>query len=97
MLTQALASSGLATRGHDDLSIQTDAAEASVLQRKVAGISQTQLEAVADAGLVRDLKFSQCLPETVAIEVLSQRLSDRRGVADVLSRPMRLIRDATTE
>lgn len=97
MLTQALASSGLATRGHDDLSIQTDAAEASVLQRTVAGISQRQLETVADAGLVRDLKFSQCLPEPMAIEVLSRRLSDRRGVADVLSRPMRLIRDATTE
>ena len=37
------------------------------------------------------LKFSECLPPELATRVVQARLSDTRGVAEVLERPMRIV------
>ncbi|WP_029008654.1 DEAD/DEAH box helicase [Azospirillum halopraeferens] len=97
MLAQALAAAGLTTRGHDDLSIQTDTADAPAVRDALATIDPARLEAAADADLLGELKFAQCLPDDMALAVLSQRLSDRAGIADTLKRPLRFVTNATEE
>ncbi|WP_431858867.1 DEAD/DEAH box helicase [Azospirillum sp.] len=93
MLSQALGAAGVTTRGHDDLSVQSDAKDAPVIRHALDTINPINFEAAVDADLLHDLKFAQCLPDHLARAVLSQRLSDHAGVANTLARPLRFVTD----
>lgn len=95
MLSQALSAAGMVTRGHDDLSFQTDTVNAPIVRDALSTIDVVRSEATVETDLLRDLKFAQCLPANLALEVLSRRLSDRAGVAATVARPLRFVSDAT--
>lgn len=95
MLAQAVASREIPIRGQDDLSIQTDEVDERSIADALSSIDLNHIRATPSTDLLRELKFSQCLPEDRALEVLSERLSDRGGLAEAVTRPLRFVRDAT--
>ncbi|NUB25314.1 DEAD/DEAH box helicase [Azospirillum brasilense] len=96
MLVSALAAAGVASRGHDDLTVQTDECDGLVIKAALASIDPLHSAINAPSDLVRELKFSQCLPPDMAMAVLSARLADQSGLAEVIARPVRLVRDVTS-
>jgi ATP-dependent Lhr-like helicase len=78
---------GLASSRGDDLSIglDPDFAYVSDLRERLAGLDPDLLPTPAVAAELADnLKFSDCLPPALAVEVAKQRLVDPAGVRRVL-------------
>ena len=94
-LSQCLESCGFPTPRFDENSIRTlwtqsaaDLHQAIEVARQ--RLSQTPYPRVDDS-LLRDLKFSQCLPLPMARSILERRETDPKGVEWILGAAIRLV------
>ncbi|AGA26312.1 DEAD/DEAH box helicase [Singulisphaera acidiphila] len=69
------------------------AQDAETQLRGLADAAPGQIVPPADEQALDGLKFSECLPSGLASRVVQTRLSDIRGVAEVLERPMRIVHE----
>jgi ATP-dependent Lhr-like helicase len=59
--------------------------------RQLAGVDASGMEPLIEETAVEGLKFSECLPNEVALEMLASRLRDEMAIRAVLSQPMRVV------
>jgi hypothetical protein len=57
----------------------------------LVGAPPDQIVRQADDQALEGLKFPECLPKELATRVVQSRVSDVRGVADVIGRPLRIV------
>jgi ATP-dependent Lhr-like helicase len=81
---------------HDNFSISFDAALDSVaVGDAINALKASQVETMqplVDERAVEGLKFSDCLPHSIAKVMLERRLRDNLGIASVLARKIRYVR-----
>jgi ATP-dependent Lhr-like helicase len=70
---------------------QSDVSAAEAQIRSLVNARPDQIVPQADEQALEGLKFSECLPHELATRVVQSRLSDERGVADVISRSVRIV------
>ena len=78
---------GLAISRGDDLSIGIDVTRARFVEivEELGGLDPDNLPVPAVAAmLAQDMKFADCLPEDLAVQVAYRRLIDPAGVASVM-------------
>ena len=94
-LATAITGMGVEQVSHDSLSVTmrcTSAQELTSVLEAVRNLEPTQLRPVVDERAVEGLKFSECLPEAVALQVVEERLADVDAVARVVTEPVRAVR-----
>ncbi len=94
-LASAITGMGVEQVSHDSLSVTmrcTSAQELTSLLEAVRNLEPMQFRPVVDEQAVEGLKFSECLPETVALRVVEERLADVNAVARVVAEPVRAVR-----
>ena len=81
--------------GHDSFVLKFDASE--TLQDAGAAITAVRKRGAseilppADESAIDGLKFSQCLPRELALEMLGRRLQETEGLAMILEQPVRSV------
>jgi ATP-dependent Lhr-like helicase len=70
---------------------QFDVSAAEAQIRSLVNVPPDQMVPQADEQALEGLKFSECLPHELATRVVQARLSDERGVADVIGRLARIV------
>ena len=91
MLAEGLTQAGCECRGHDDMSVVTLALEKSAAVAAIHSISVDRQSCQADEHLLKDMKFSACLPIETARAILTKRLSDPDGLTRIRERPIRVV------
>ena len=78
----------------DNLAIRLDPDRADVVGVRdlVERIARTDPDALPQPWIAEDLanklKFADCLPRTVALDIAAARVSDRQGIARVVTEPV---------
>jgi len=85
---------GAAAVGFDDLSISVRGADIADIAAKLAKVDPHLACPRLPDDIPAALKFGLCLPDRLAAQVLAARSADADAVADVCSRPTRLVLDA---
>ena len=65
--------------------------ETSNLPQEVRSADVTSMRPVIDEDAIGGLKFSECLPEHIAVEMLEHRLSDAAATTRILQQEARFI------
>jgi ATP-dependent Lhr-like helicase len=91
-LARALTRPGLANSQWDDFSVSVRAASTESVARAIAEINPADANPPMPAGMSAALKFSVCLPDSIARAVLSARTSVPDSVSEILLRPIRHLR-----
>ena len=94
MLANALAGTGLECRGHDDLSIVTPVVDKATVERVIRSVDPNIPARQPDDQMLKDLKFSACLPKESAQGILAKRLGDAEAFANILRRQLRFVVDS---
>jgi ATP-dependent helicase Lhr and Lhr-like helicase len=87
----ALARSGLASTRWDDFSISVRATSTDPVARAIAKINLADASPRLPPNIAAALKFSSCLPNSIAAAVLQARTAVPDAIAEVLCRPIRQI------
>jgi ATP-dependent Lhr-like helicase len=99
-LAAALGSDGRSGRKTDNLSLELpeDQPAMGILGSLGERASETEgeLNPPIDARAIEGLKFSECMPPSLALATLRRRASDARAVAAVLGEPVSVVGDALT-
>jgi ATP-dependent Lhr-like helicase len=91
-LERALTRSGLASTRWDDFSTSVRATSTDAVAWAIAKINPADASPRLPANIAAALKFSSCLPNSIAAGVLHARTAAPDAVDQVLSRPIRQIR-----
>jgi ATP-dependent Lhr-like helicase len=91
-LAQALTLPGLASVRWDDFSVSMRATSTETVARAIAEIDPADARPPLPENMAAALKFSVCLPNSIAAAVLRARTAVPEAVAEVLSRPTRQLR-----
>jgi hypothetical protein len=90
-LERALAQSGLASTRWDDFSTSVRATSTDPVARAIAKINPADAIPRLPGNISAALKFSSCLPNSIATAVLRARTAVPDVIAEVLRRPIRQI------
>jgi hypothetical protein len=90
-LARAFTLPGLASVRWDDFSVSVRAASTETVARAIAEINPANARPPLPEDLAAALKFSVCLPNSIAAAVLRARTAVPVAVAEVLSRPIRRV------
>lgn len=88
----AIARRGGAIKGSDNFSISLKVPGDASVSDLLAGLDVADCRPALPQGMEEALKFSVCLPPDQKEQILTERLSDRRGIEETLLRPLRVIR-----
>jgi ATP-dependent helicase Lhr and Lhr-like helicase len=91
-LERALAQSGLASTRWDDFSTSVRATSTDPVARAIAKINPADASPRLPTNITAALKFSSCLPNSIAAAVLRARTAVPDVIGEVLSRPIRQLR-----
>jgi ATP-dependent Lhr-like helicase len=90
-LVRALTPSGLSSIRWDDFSVSVRATGAKTVARAIVEINPADASPRLPPNLAAALKFSSCLPNSIAAEVLHARTAVPGAIAEILGRPIRQI------
>ena len=91
-LARALASYGLTFFRWDDFSVSVRATNAETVARAIAKINSAEAQPSLPEEMSTALKFSACLPTSIAAAILRARTAVPTAVAEILSRPIPQLR-----
>jgi len=91
-LARALTLPGFGNAHWDDFSLSVRATSTDTVARAIAEINPTDAHPRLPEDMGAALKFSACLPNSIATAVLQARTAVTGAVADILSRPVRQLR-----
>jgi ATP-dependent Lhr-like helicase len=91
-LARALDLTGLANTQWDDFSLSIRAASTDIVTRAIAGINPSDARPKLPEDMATALKFSICLPNSIAAAVLMARTAVPDVIAEIFSRPVRQVR-----
>lgn len=91
-LARALASHGLTFFRWDDFSVSVRGTNAETVARAIAKLNSTEAQPLLPEDMSTALKFSACLPNSIAAAVLRARTAVPTVVAEILSRPIPQLR-----
>jgi len=77
----------------DDFCIDVRSGDARSLIDTLSGLNPIAVSQPLSEQMIRDLKFSQCLPAELASSIISSRLLDKNGIEATLARKKVLTRD----
>ena len=90
MLTQLLSQQV----SHDDMNVSFESAGLQDVEHALGLLRERDVSGmrpVVDEAAIDGLKFSQCLPREIAIELLERRLQDRTATQEILGRDVRFV------
>jgi ATP-dependent Lhr-like helicase len=90
-LSEALAKRGFGVGEFDNFSIAISQSSTVIRSDVLHNLDAGELYPKISLSLSKSLKFSNCLPEAQATEILSERLKDQDGLRETLARPIREI------
>jgi ATP-dependent Lhr-like helicase len=91
-LARALSLTGFTSIHWDDFSLAVRATGAEPVARAIAKINSADARPLLAEDMSTALKFSACLPNSIAAAVLRARTAVPAAVAEILSRPIHLVR-----
>jgi ATP-dependent Lhr-like helicase len=91
-LARALTLPRLAYPRWDDFSVSVRATSTEAVARAIAEINPADARPSLPEDMVTALKFSLCLPDSIAAAVLGARMAVPDAIAEILSRPTRQLR-----
>jgi hypothetical protein len=91
-LAQALTLPGLTPAQWDDFSVSVRATSTDTVARAIAELDPADVRPALPEDMAAALKFSVCLPNSIATAVLGARMAAPDTVAEILSRPTRQLR-----
>jgi ATP-dependent helicase Lhr and Lhr-like helicase len=88
-LSEALTKVGFRVSESDNFSVGISQNPKAIRSDVLHSLDACELNPAISSSLSKSLKFSNCLPEAQATEILSQRLKDEGGLRETLARPIR--------
>ncbi len=91
-LARALILPGLASARWDDFSVSVRATSTEAVARAIAEMNPVDARPSLPEDMATALKFSLCLPDSMAAAVLGARMAVPDAIAEILARPTRQLR-----